>query len=148
MRTMKRPALILFLLSGAALVAAVGGVTMAAQTKADKSVWDGVYTSAQAVRGKELYLKNCSVCHMEDLKGGEAPALVGEEFLSHWEDMTVDDLFFRIRLTMPQDSPGSLQRAVYMDILTYVLESNQAPPGKDELTESPALKAIAITAKK
>lgn len=140
--------LAVILLVGVGFVVYAGRPTAASQDKPSKGVWEGVYTSEQAGRGKELFLKNCVVCHMEDLKGGEAPPLVGEEFLSHWQDMTVDDLFFRIRLTMPQDSPGSLKRPVYLDILTYVLQSNQFPAGKEELKDSPGLKTIAITATK
>lgn len=142
----KRGLAIILLLSAGFIVYA-GRMSSAAQGKAGKSVWDGVYTNEQAARGKELFLKNCSVCHMEDLKSGEAPALVGEEFLSHWEDMTVDDLFFRVRLTMPQDSPGSLPRPVYLDIITFMMQSNRFPAGTEELKDSPALKMVAITAK-
>ena len=35
------------------------------------SVWDGVYTAAQAQRGAPLYEKDCAECHGADLTGGE-----------------------------------------------------------------------------
>src|SRR6185369_14585331 len=75
-------------------------VLLAAQTT--RSVWDGVYTSAQAERGAALYANNCASCHGSALGGGEsAPPLTGGEFSSNWYGLTVGDLFERIRITMP-----------------------------------------------
>ena len=40
------------------------------------TVWDGVFTEAQASRGEAAYGRSCAVCHKEDLLGGgTAPAL-------------------------------------------------------------------------
>ena len=36
-----------------------------------RSVWDGVYTKAQAVRGDKLYREACARCHGENLAGGD-----------------------------------------------------------------------------
>ena len=36
-----------------------------------KSVWTGVYTTAQATRGTDLYTRVCSECHGDDLEGRE-----------------------------------------------------------------------------
>jgi mono/diheme cytochrome c family protein len=70
-----------------------------------KSVWDGVYTQAQADRGKQGYAEQCASCHGPELTGGEmAPALAGGEFLAGWDGLTVGDLFERIRISMPQNS--------------------------------------------
>src|ERR1700676_3706232 len=80
---------------------------LAAQTT--RSVWDGVYTSAQAQRGAALYANNCASCHGTALGGGEsAPPLTGGEFSSNWYGLTVGDLFERIRTTMPANRPGRL----------------------------------------
>src|SRR6266849_8786659 len=66
-----------------------------------KTVWDGVYSEAQANRGKDRFLKECSGCHMADLTGsGLAPALNGEAFILQWENHTLDDLVTTIRTTM------------------------------------------------
>src|SRR5437762_13940571 len=65
-----------------------------------RSVWNGVYTEQEAGRGKELYLQECSSCHLEDLMGLEyAPPLTVEYFLSDWGlgARTVGDLFETIR---------------------------------------------------
>ena len=36
----------------------------------DRTVWDGVYTEAQAKRGEEAYKRSCGYCHRDDLAGG------------------------------------------------------------------------------
>ena len=55
-----------------------------------KTVWDGVYSEAQAGRGKKLYIASCAACHQESLTGADlAPALKGDEFLLLWNDEVV-----------------------------------------------------------
>src|SRR5580692_9097642 len=55
-----------------------------AQTAA--SVRDGVYTAAQADRGKTLYAANCASCHGPMLDGsGAAPPLAGADFIGNWK---------------------------------------------------------------
>src|SRR5689334_7822726 len=89
----------------------VGAVNVACAQSERKSVWDGVYTVAQAERGAEAYAARCAECHGSDLSGtGEAPALASPEFLSHFDGRSVGDLFDRTRNTMPNNAPGSLSR--------------------------------------
>ena len=111
-----------------------------------RSVWDGVYTSEQAARGAALYSTNCAPCHGTDLNGGEsAPPLVGGEFLSNWNGLTVGDLFERIRISMPADRPGRLSREQNTDILTLILSRNQFPARKTELErQTEVMKQIRI----
>ena len=113
---------------------------------ASRSVWDGVYTSEQAMRGSAAYASECAACHGVALTGGEsAPPLAGGEFLSNWNGLTVGDLFDRIRISMPADRPGKLNREQIADILSYMLSMNQFPAGKTELERQPdALKQIRI----
>jgi quinoprotein glucose dehydrogenase len=117
---------------------------------ATKSVWDGSYTEAQAARGKDLYSKECGSCHGPELTGGEmAPGLAGGEFLAGWDGLTLGDLFERIRISMPQNNPGSLSGQVNADILAFVLASNKFPAGESELPkEAMILKSIKFEAKK
>jgi quinoprotein glucose dehydrogenase len=114
-----------------------------------RSVWDGVYTKAQASRGLVRYREECAKCHAENLMGGEdAPALVGDEFLPKWTGQTAGDLFELIRKTMPSEDPESLSRREYADILAYLLGANGFPAGEKELgSELAALKEIRIEKK-
>jgi mono/diheme cytochrome c family protein len=99
-----------------------------------RSVWDGVFTGKQAERGQQSYEKQCSSCHADTLAGGEsAPPLAGGEFLSNWNDLTVGDLFERIRTSMPLNKPGSLKREINADIVAYILSFNNFPAGEGEL---------------
>jgi S-disulfanyl-L-cysteine oxidoreductase SoxD len=115
-----------------------------------RSVWDGVYTTAQAKRGQDLYAKECASCHGSDLTGGEsAPPLAGAGFLSNWTGLTVGDLFERTRQSMPQNDPGRLSRAQNADVVAYMLSVNRFPEGKVELDkQTEALKQIRIDAEK
>ena len=126
--------------TGIITAAAVGlGVLLAGQLRAQegpKSVWDGVYTDAQAERGKAAYTQSCVFCHGPELAGtGEAKPLAGPEFLSSWNGLSVGELLDRTRTTMPQEAPASLDRATYADILAYLLKFNGFPAGQTELAQ-------------
>jgi mono/diheme cytochrome c family protein len=98
------------------------------------SALDGVYTLAQALQGAEAFAQHCAVCHGASLGGvGEAPALIGAQFISDFNGLTLGDLFERIRTTMPMNNPGGLSRDQYSDILAFVLKSNGFPAGPREL---------------
>jgi mono/diheme cytochrome c family protein len=114
------------------------------------SIWDGVYTDAQAARGAAGFSARCANCHGADLGGtGEAPALSGAKFLSDFDGLSLGDVFDRIRTTMPQDNPGSLTRDEAADILAYLLKANALPAGAKELDRrSEYLKAIGFSAAK
>jgi len=129
------------------MVIAFAGAALAQTTR---SVWDGVYTAAQAKRGQELYAKECASCHGSDLTGGEsAPALAGPGFLSNWTTLTVGDLFERTRISMPENNPGKLTRAQVADVTAYLLSANGFPEGKAELDkQTEVLKQIRIAASK
>src|SRR5215470_19748899 len=115
-----------------------------------KSVWEGVYTEEQAKRGAPMYSEFCASCHGPELMGGEmAPPLATGDFLSGWDGLTLGDLFERIRISMPQNAPGSLSGQQNADILAFVLASNKFPAGTDELPkEAMILKSIKVEAKK
>jgi DNA-binding beta-propeller fold protein YncE/cytochrome c5 len=109
-----------------------------------QSVWAGVYTAEQASRGGALYAQRCARCHGQDLTGGEiAPALNSGEFKSNWNGLTIDDLFERIKVSMPQDNPGSLSRQQTADVVAFLSSKNGFPEGKTELArEAEVLKTI------
>src|SRR5262245_55088342 len=128
------------LLTGLARVAA-------AQEQAHpNTVWDGVFTAAQAERGREAYALHCSSCHGNDLRGGAGPALQGLQFIDNWREDSLKSLFTFIQTRMPLRARGSLDKEMYVDILTYVLSINSFPPGSKELT-SDALGGTQLTGK-
>jgi mono/diheme cytochrome c family protein len=115
-------------------VMVVAAGTFVASAEQDKSQWDGVYSEAQAKRGEPLYQQYCSSCHGADMAGGEmAPGLTGGEFASNWNDLSLGQLFERIRTSMPQNNPGSLSRQQNVDILSFILYKSTAPAGSSEL---------------
>jgi len=133
---------------GAAVGLAVTTMVVAAAGQAGKSVWDGVYSDAQAGRGKKAYITHCAACHQEGLQGADlAPPLKGEEFLLRWNDKSMFELLDRTQKTMPQDHPGGLSLQETADIIAYVLQVNRFPSGREDLpVDAGALKSVAITA--
>jgi quinoprotein glucose dehydrogenase len=111
-----------------------------------KSVLNGVYTTAQADRGKANFLSGrCGGCHQLDLSGDRGPALKGDSFLSHWENGSVNTLFKKISETMPPNSANDTTDEAKIDIVAFLLQSNGFPPGRTELKlEADALDAIEI----
>jgi mono/diheme cytochrome c family protein len=101
---------------------------------AKKTTWDGVFTEAQAERGKQNFLTGrCGGCHKLDLTGDRGPALKGDDFLAHWENGSVVTLFDKIRETMPPNSPNETTDDAKIDIVAYLLQQNGYPAGKGEL---------------
>jgi S-disulfanyl-L-cysteine oxidoreductase SoxD len=111
------------------------------------SVWDGVYTAAQADRGRAVYASHCSRCHGEAADSRENP-LSGERFADHWEARTLADLFRRIAAMPPGASAAEVDSADKRDALAYVLRQNSFPSGSAELpADDEGLAAIRITGK-
>jgi cytochrome c len=136
------------LIAGTLFMASIGGAALPAQEAGQAvSVNGGVYTAAQAKRGATVYDERCSDCHQQDLSGGDrGSALAGDTFLNAWIDLTVGDLFERIRTSMPVESPGSLTPQATSDIVAFLLQSNDYPAGASELASDPAvLKDLTIT---
>jgi mono/diheme cytochrome c family protein len=118
----------------ALLVPLLAAQSLVSAQDTTSSVLDGVYNETQADRGTGEFAQNCAVCHGASLGGlGEAPALVGAQFIADFNGLTLGDLFERIRTTMPLNNPGALSRDQYADILAFVLKTNGYPPGAREL---------------
>jgi quinoprotein glucose dehydrogenase len=121
----------------------------AAGNLAARTVWDGVYTDAQAERGGAAYQQGCVGCHREDLRGDNtAPSLVGESFTFLWGDMEVGELSARIQKLMPPERPGSLPAQTYADIIAFILQKNAFPAGATELSANPGALHILITSQR
>jgi len=110
------------------------------------TVWDSVYSPAQAGRGESAYVKFCARCHQASLGGADqSPPLAGPAFLGNWNGLTLADLHDRIRTTMPSDSIGIVDRQVVTDVIAYMLKANGFPAGATDLvSDGDRLKAIAI----
>jgi mono/diheme cytochrome c family protein len=107
-----------------------------AEGPARRTVWDRVYTEAQARRGEALYARHCEQCHGTGLDGdtaSEIPGLAFDGFMQRWRGRTADDLLLRMERSMPQASPGSLTRPEYADLVAYLFKANGFPAGFEAL---------------
>lgn len=111
---------------------------VAATAGSERTVLDGVYTTAQAGRGAQAFRENCATCHFES-------QFADPSFLRGWSGRSVRDLFERLRTTMPYDNPGRLERQQYTDIIAYFLSMGELPAGAVELpADDAALRRIRI----
>ena len=117
------------------IIPAVAFVLGLAAAQSPVSVWDGVYSDAQAARGDALYRTACASCHGDKLQGkGQTPSLMGSDFTMDWRGMTVGDLFDKMQTSMPADKPGSLSREQNASLVAYLLSANKFPSGTAELS--------------
>jgi quinoprotein glucose dehydrogenase len=114
------------------------------------SVWQGVYTKAQAERGRAAYFAACISCHGAQLQGDtDAPELAGNAFLRRWTNQSVGALFAFTESQMPVGRPRGLGAQAYADVIAHILAANGFPEGQQELPASNlALDKIMIDAKR
>lgn len=139
-------------ISGRALLAAVivtiacfaapatGQDAVPADTALPK-IWTGVFTAAQAERGKEVFHARCAHCHAEDLSGGEGPSLIGGSFGRNWGSRHVDRLFTKIKDKMPPGEEFLVTDLEKVDIVAFMLNMNGFPSGDTDLALDPAFMA-------
>jgi mono/diheme cytochrome c family protein len=102
------------------------------------SVWDSVFTLAQAGRGESTFRTSCASCHGDSLAGiNDAPPLTGPAFHKTWDGNALSSLFNRISNDMPSDNPGSLAKPQVAELVAFVLKYNGYPAGKVELPAAP-----------
>jgi S-disulfanyl-L-cysteine oxidoreductase SoxD len=141
------------------LVIAVAAFAMsgvyAVSAQSPKSQWDGVYTTAQADRGKAVFDSRCQSCHLADLVGGEpeegtpAPPLVGDDFEKQWDGHPLKELVDKIHADMPADEPGALTLQQSVDVLADILRRKKFEAGSSELpTDDAGLSGIRYRATK
>lgn len=130
-----RPAF-LFLSSFTLLLAA----NLCATAQDKRTAADGVFTAAQAARGKTAYFNECVACHGGELQGEEDnPPLTGKPFIDHWGGKPVSGLFGFINRMMPPGNGGSLGANGDADVLAYILSQNGFPAGAAELPTDPKI---------
>ena len=126
------------LIAGAVFAIALGGA-MAPATRAqenDVPIYAGVFSAEQVARGKQAFEANCARCHRATLEGTErGPSLKGEHFWANWENESVATLFVKVRDNMPPNFTGAeLEPQTKLDIVSYILSSNEFPAGRAEMT--------------
>jgi cytochrome c len=106
------------------------------------------YTTDQASSGKELYVKNCAVCHGAGGEGGavpqqfgklagmKVPRLVGPGFLPGMKD--IGQVYDFAKKNMPGDKPGSLKESEYLEVISFALQANGIKPDGKPLTPASA----------
>ena len=121
---------------GALLAAFTTGFFTSLIGQTPPPIWTGVFTEAQAERGRTVVANHCSECHHEDLSGGEGPALIGPTFMLKWETQSVEQLFHKIRDTMPEVGSSAVTEAQKLDTVAFILQQNGFPAGTRELTDA------------
>ena len=121
---------VLFLLP---VLLCVGGVLVSSQApQKPKTVWDGVYTEAQATRATGVFGASCAGCHTLTPDGNRP--LSGETFWQSNTQKSVAELLGYVSKNMPNGNGGSLSPESYNDLVALILKSNGFPAGQTELT--------------
>lgn len=111
----------------------------------------GLFTEAQATRGEAVYAQSCASCHGAALTGGAAPPLVGPAFERSWSGgtsaslapradartdprVTLDDLFFVLRTTMPPNATSTVSVPDRTAVFAFILKRNGYTAGQTTLT--------------
>ncbi len=112
------------------------GTRVAADTA--RTTMDGVYTTAQATKGADVFATFCRSCHTPTVHTG-AP------FRAKWFGRPLDELFGYLRREMPKNEPGSMSDDEYALALAYLLRMNGMPAGAESLAaDSVALHRIRL----
>jgi hypothetical protein len=99
----------------------------AAAVGADRTTRSGVFTAAQAERGKRVYEESCLSCHQVDFYVTK---------LAAWRNASIGELFAALTATMPSSNPGGLTSGQYLDVLAYIFSITGSPTGDQELSLS------------
>jgi mono/diheme cytochrome c family protein len=124
---------------------ASASLNLTAQSPPGRTIWSGVYSDTQAARGEMEYGAHCASCHKDDLSGYQS-LLKGEHFMTEYREAPLFRLFDKMKTTMPRGAAGSLSDQQYIDIVSFVLKSNEFPSGADDL-KAGDLQAVAVVGK-
>jgi hypothetical protein len=114
----------------AAIASVVLGVGSARTAAAQTSVWDGVFTLAQAARGEQTFERACTACH-------DTGEFSGARFRLSWVGQSAGDLFDTISTLMPEGDPGSLSPGEYAALVAFLFRLNGYPSGEVSLPADP-----------
>ena len=115
-----------------------GPVQSSGSVQGSTAASTGVYTEAQAARGKDIFASICGGCH-------NISSQSGTPFAKRWNGVAVSELLGVLTETMPKDDPGSLAPNERIDVIAYLLKINGLAAGTVQLPADPeALKKIVI----
>jgi cytochrome c5 len=141
-----------------AIAAGLAALTCGGSLRADDdasatrgSIREGIFSEAQALRGREIYADPCGKCHGYKLDGAPddpdmfpTRPVAGPKFLRDWSGRSLAALFEYTRTTMPANNPAYLSDQEYADLVAYMLYASGVPAGSHELTPEPAILAAFI----
>ena len=117
--------------AGLIFVVTAGVLLSSQEPPKTRTVWDGVYTEAQAARATGVFGASCAGCHV--LAPDGARPLVGDRFWQRNTQKSVADLLTYVSKNMPNGNGGSLAPESYNDLVALILKSNGLPAGATEL---------------
>ena len=110
-----------------------GGIFVSSQAPAKgRTVWDGVYTEAQATRATGIFGSTCAGCHTLTPEGNRP--LGGPKFWQSNTQRPLADLLAYVSKNMPNGNGGSLAAESYNDLVALILKSKELPAGSTELS--------------
>jgi mono/diheme cytochrome c family protein len=115
-----------FLVVWAGLVVARGSGSPDQARDGAKTTLQGVYSSAQALRGQKTYESICLSCH-------PLASQTGSAFSKQWRGKPLADLYGFVAESMPKNDPGSLAPREIAQVVAYLLKINGMPAGTAEL---------------
>jgi cytochrome c5 len=115
-----------------AFFVSIGSAFLSAQAPKPRTVWDGIYTDAQAERGQLAFNQSCTNCHTLEATGTRRP-VTGDKFWEAWTQKTAADLLTWVSTNMPNGNGGSLSAPTYRDLVALILRANGFPAGTTEL---------------
>ena len=100
------------------------------------TVWSGVYSKAEAERGRQAFRKLCGRCHGADMKGGlTAPSLVGDKFFDRWSDLRLGDVVAYIQAAMPREHEFYVPADSARAIISLMLQESGVPAGHQPMSK-------------
>ncbi len=122
----------------------------ASAQQAPQTIWSGVFSAAQDIRGTTVHSAVCARCHGPNLNGAgqpdaePSPAIARVGFLTKWQGKTLADLFDYVKMNMPADNPGKRSDQEYIDAVAHMLAVSGAMPGSKDLPADKAALANII----
>jgi mono/diheme cytochrome c family protein len=100
----------------------------------------GLFSQAQANRGRDRFRSMCTECHTT----GE---FTDNAFKVKWARRSVGDLYEFIHTAMPDDAPGILTEAQALELVSFILDENGFEPGSRQMEpDQAALDQISLAA--